>query len=674
MSVTYRPDIDGLRALAVLGVVLYHAGVPLTGGGFTGVDIFFVISGYLITANIVKDRAAGRFSLAAFYERRVRRILPAFFAMTALTTVAACIVLLPEQLRHYGGSMVSSVLFTANIYFHGKTGYFDAPAADKPLLHVWSLAVEEQFYMVFPLLLLGAFALAARKGWMRAPLWLAGGLALGSFILAELAVRRLAGDPTLAFYMMPWRIWEFMLGALLALRPLPQPGPRWREVPAALGLLLITASMALYTHATPFPGAGALPPVAGAALVIWFGKGTLTGRLLATPLLVGIGLISYSLYLWHWPLLVLPQAWAAEPLDMGTKLAWMGLAMAAAYASWRWVETPVRTRRILPTRRRVLIAMAACALLLIAAGIGLKSSKGWPQRLPAQVRALDHARTSSDPRRHECFKMNAKLDKRDITPATACVYGAMDVTPTWALWGDSHASSLVAPLGALAAQHGTALRFYGMSGCMGLPGAVASGRPEACEAFNQAVMAELRARAEITTIVLMSRHAGYVLPLLPSHGLQDAARENLVEATLNNPSHSLKTQAEKLAYFGTGLQSLLEELVGMGKRVVLFYPVPEPGRDVPSLLAMAALRGQDPAQITTPRQRHDTRVAPITAALDALDPRRGELVRVRPDAVLCDDTACHTYMDGKALYYDDHHLSLDGGARVVAPLGSLMRP
>src|SRR5271170_3095038 len=291
----YRPEIDGLRALAILPVLLFHYRVSPFRGGFVGVDVFFVISGYLITQLIEAERREGRFSIARFYERRVRRIFPALFVMLTAATIAAAFILFPVDLVRYANSLLATAGFAANFEFWREAGYFDVAAAEKPLLHLWSIAVEEQFYLVFPALLL---LFQSRRV----------AITLAIFVLSfAFAVWGVIHAPSAAFYLLPGRAWELMLGALLALHAVPFIERRWiREALAVTGIALIAIAVFGYSKDTPFPGAAALLPCLGAALVIYSSVPGITSAsaVLSLPPLVFVGRISYSLYLWHWPLYV----------------------------------------------------------------------------------------------------------------------------------------------------------------------------------------------------------------------------------------------------------------------------------------------------------------------------------------------------------------------------------
>jgi peptidoglycan/LPS O-acetylase OafA/YrhL len=333
----YRADIDGLRGLAVIAVVLFHAGVPGFGGGFVGVDVFFIISGFLITSIIAREISQGAFSLAHFYERRVRRIFPALFTMLALSILPAYVLLPPSELKLFAQSMLSAALFGSNFFFWSKTGYFDAPAESHPLLHTWSLAIEEQFYLVFPLLFMfAAKALGARLKHLLAGI-AAASLGAGWWLLAR--------NPDAAFFLSPVRAWELLIGGLVALRAFPAFRLSWqREGAVVAGATLILASV-LFAKAAgfpglPFPGLATFLPCIGTALIIHAGLGgqSTAAAVLGSSGPVAVGKISYSWYLWHWPILVFAKLYLERPLAGTETAGLLALSIAAAVVSYIAVE------------------------------------------------------------------------------------------------------------------------------------------------------------------------------------------------------------------------------------------------------------------------------------------------------------------------------------------------
>jgi peptidoglycan/LPS O-acetylase OafA/YrhL len=332
----YRPEIDGLRAVAVVPVVLFHAGFEAFNGGYVGVDVFFVISGYLITTTLIEDIENGRFSILSFYERRARRILPALFFIMFLCCTFAWLVMVPSQMKDFSQSLVAVSWFASNILFWRETDYFDQAVELKPLLHTWSLAVEEQYYVLFPVFLI----LAWRFGKNRV-FWLIVIMAAISLLLSEWGWRNSA---VANFYLAPTRVWELFAGSIAAFL-VQQNGVHKNSLLASLGLLAIIGSIFVYDESTPFPSLYALVPVMGVVLLVLYAdRETVAARILSTKGLVGVGLISYSAYLWH------------QPLFAFAKILWMDLhgALAVvmtlstiplAYLSWRFVEKPFRNKK-----------------------------------------------------------------------------------------------------------------------------------------------------------------------------------------------------------------------------------------------------------------------------------------------------------------------------------------
>ncbi|ABS63562.1 acyltransferase 3 [Parvibaculum lavamentivorans DS-1] len=440
----YRPDIDGLRALAVLPVVLFHAGVPLFSGGYVGVDVFFVISGFLITGIIKTEIDAGRFSIIRFYERRARRILPAFFAVVAVTAAIGWFIMLPDDYGNLAASIVAATLFLSNIFFWAQSGsYFDAPAETKPMLHTWSLAVEEQFYLFFPVvLMLAVWALARLKRSQGLLIWLIVAASLVSFALSAWGAYY---KPVATFYWLPTRAWELMLGSLLALGVLgPVRGRLAAEGLSYFGIGLILFSSIFYSATTVFPGAAALLPTFGAALIIYAvgGRETSAGQLLAIWPLRFIGLISYSFYLWHWPVIVFVKYYYGAAAGAYHLAAAVLLSLLLAILSWRYVEAPFRTNRQFFTRRRLFALSGGAMAVTTAAAAFVYLGDGLPQRLPQEVRNVLENSQYRDARFEECHNAT----ERQARLTDLCIRGASAAKPSFVLVGDSHAAATAAGL------------------------------------------------------------------------------------------------------------------------------------------------------------------------------------------------------------------------------------
>ena len=451
----YRRDVDGLRALAVMPVVLYHVGLVGFSGGFVGVDIFFVISGYVIAGSLLADLEEGKFSLWRFYEKRVRRIFPALVLVYVCTYAAGLILLIPEHFINFSSSVVASATFLANFFFWKNEGYFDLSAHLRPLLHTWSLAIEEQFYLFAPIVMWLVYEKLGRR-WVAAIL----PLLLSSLVLSTYATRVAS---TANFFLLPTRAWELLVGVLLALvRPQPVTRKWVREIVPFVGLAAITWAVTTFSDETPFPGANALLPCLGAALIIWAGSSeneTRITKLLSCGTLVFIGLISYSLYLVHWPLLVFTRYVLLSDPSGGQKLAVIAGSIILATISWRYIERPFRNPNW-ASRRQILlgggISMATVATLGV---IGVQAG-GFPFRSPSlQVAAVG---SESEWKQHVCF-LEAQDDLRSWS-VDACTRAGLR-GPKVFLWGDSFAAHYVPGFMSLGDDLAVRLIQYTYAGC-----------------------------------------------------------------------------------------------------------------------------------------------------------------------------------------------------------------
>jgi peptidoglycan/LPS O-acetylase OafA/YrhL len=437
-AAAYRPDIDGLRAFAVLPVVLFHFKIfpDYVGGGFVGVDIFFVISGYLITGIIFAGINKGTYSLIGFYDRRIRRIFPALISLYVLSIASAFLLNFPSEAETIGRSIIASTFFVSNIFFYGRSGYFDRDSETNPLLHTWSLSVEEQFYVLFPLVVF-----AIRQFSHRARVSAITIIALGSFLYAAYMVY---ANASAAFYLVQFRAWELAVGSLLAINALPKISHRWiAEVVGTLGMAMVCGSFVFLSRTLPFPGVAALAPCLGAAAIIYSGASHLTfvGRLLSLRPLQFVGLISYSLYLIHWPAIVFFRLFH-EPSRI-EKSSLVITCVVLATISWRFVEKPFRVRSHRLTPRGTLIAGGAAMSMVTIAALLLSPSMYLFWNYPTQaLNVMAYAKIDeSHMRVGTCFITAGYANQFEKHDKDSCLTVSKD-RPNFLLIGDSHAAHL----------------------------------------------------------------------------------------------------------------------------------------------------------------------------------------------------------------------------------------
>lgn len=621
----FRPDIQGLRALAVVPVVVFHAFPDLLPGGFVGVDVFFVISGYLITRILHQELREGRFSIAGFYVRRVRRLFPALYLMLFATILLGIVVLPPQELGELAKTVVATVGFVANFLFYDLSGYFGGQAELKPLLHTWSLAVEEQFYLVFPLALAAIWRIRPR--WLPAILWAAAALSLAW------SVRELGQDASRAFYYPAPRAFELLIGAIVAVGAIPKTGSQAiRDGLSLLGIALIAASLLLLSETQPFPGLAALPPCIGVALVLAAGEesDSLGGRMLSAAPLVLVGSLSYSLYLWHWPALVFGRYLALRPLTAPETIAAIAVAFVLAWASWRYVESPVLKWR-LPHRR---VLAGGAAMMAATAGLAavLVVGQGLPQRLDPMGRTLIAAAGDSS-----IFRATCHSEEHGVIPyRRLCAFGDPKATPSVALWGDSFGAELVVAMGEKMASEGRSVLQVTASGCPPALGYNPRRRPD-CAVYNRERLAELAADSRIREVVLVVNYLGFM-------------------------GDTRDQQAALL----DGIERTAQALHADGKSLSLVYSIPRMPFVAPTALAMERLRGGDPSDFGQQRADFDRRDAIVSARLDRIVRETGA-ERIVPADRLCGNLLCPAYMRGAGVLYFDHaHLSIAGARYLLA--------
>jgi peptidoglycan/LPS O-acetylase OafA/YrhL len=669
MARSYRTDIDGLRAIAILGVVIHHAGFSALGGGFAGVDVFFVISGYLIGGHIFEDLAAGRFSFKRFYLRRFRRIYPALVTVLLATLIAGWFIMLPHDYRYMGGAAFTALLSLSNVWFLQTIDYFHPEAAHDPLVHTWSLGVEEQFYLLVPLTL---FLL-----WRWRPGW-TGGFLLGLIGLSLGLALATSGEYRMeAFYLLHTRAWELFGGVLVAhiahnRRPLP---PRLGLLASTFGLGLIAAGLILVPPLAPWPGWWTLPAVLGTALVLLAG-----GRpqpityLLSLPPLRFVGLISYSLYLWHQPvfsLLAQAQLWPVS--TPGLLLVLAGL-IALSTLSWRFVEQPFRRGASLPIGRRAVLTGAILGITALA--IGGHITRGFPSRVPADVQAILAYDKSYAPSYRSCIYTRKQVPGLDLDQS--CTFPSdTSHPPTVAIWGDSHAARLAEPLGVALGQHGLTLRQLTLSSCQPVPDLINIGQTRAaqCPAFNQQVLTYLAAHPEITDVVLFATWNNFLFARSGPDMHGNEKDDGFYSVPLNGAMPD--TPAARHRAFGDALANTLSRL-GATRDITLVLALPRPDISIPRHFAARLWRGADLPQTAGFARRHADALGQPAFALfsDAIARSglpEGRVRLIDPATMFCTSDSCDLIRDGKLLYSDGNHPSLDGIALMLPALVDAIR-
>tara|TARA_Y100000591_G_C21853560_1_gene713359 strand:- start:2584 stop:4449 length:1866 start_codon:yes stop_codon:yes gene_type:complete len=431
----YRSEIDGLRALAVLPVIFFHAGIDFFKGGYIGVDIFFVISGYLITSIILREINQGKFSILNFYERRARRILPALFFVMSFSLICSWFFLLPGEFKNFGQSLISVTFFVSNIFFWRKSGYFDGASEYMPLLHTWSLSVEEQFYLLFPIFLVITFRFGKRT--IVSMILLIAFLSLG---IAEWGWRN---EPQANFYLTPTRVWELMIGALASFYlQRERASKEWHSSIALIGFLMIVIPMFyIFDGNTPFPSYLTLFPTVGTVMIIVFAsENNLIGRLFSLGPLVKTGLISYSMYLWHVPLFVFSKYLIPQGDHNAIFPAIIFLTFFLAYMSWRYIEQPFRQKENF-NRKQIFSITISSMMFFFLIGIFIHTNDGYSSRFsPEQQEILAYQGYEIDElyREEKCF---LKRDQDFLNYAKYCAT-ISETEPNYLIWGDSHAASL----------------------------------------------------------------------------------------------------------------------------------------------------------------------------------------------------------------------------------------
>lgn len=647
----YRAEIDGLRALAVLPVVFYHAGFNFLSGGFIGVDIFFVISGYLITTLILEEASAGNFSITRFYERRARRILPALFSVVALCFPFAWYLLPASDLFEFCQSVQALVLFLSNYLFMDKSGYFDAAAELKPLLHTWSLAVEEQYYALFPLLLVTSYRYLKINGLKVILIFFVFASLFASYIAIKLA-------PTFNFFSLPTRSWELLVGALAAISLIQNKRETDRAVAQSaslIGVLGIVISITCFDKSIPIPSFYVLLPTLCTALIIRYATAkTIVGEILSTPPFVSVGLLSYSFYLIHQPIFVFARHASMEELSPRLMIVLIGLTFVFAYVSWRFIEQPFRQKEFL-SRRKIFIywAMVSFAFLVIASIA--TSNEGFPERFHIPENLSQEFKRDSTALGCSTISSNYEYIK-------ACEYGEKPSSHQIkiAVLGDSHSEKINKLLDKLGRENGFSYVHIGLGGCPPLIGVdVVKGnwRSGVCSELAEKQFTYVRDHG-IKKILLVARWALYT---------ENDDHEKMVSYFLVSDKHKNISQENSRLVFYDQLKSTIQMYRSVGVEIFVLLQPPqqliEPIRFYQKLYKSDTFSFNEAYEfihkvsVTYPQHLSLQRFNRVTFDRQSKE----EVVNIlNPDPYFCNQTVCDFGTVDRTYYSDTNHLSTDG--------------
>ena len=644
-NTNYRPDIDGLRAIAVLSVVFYHAGFSsLFGGGYVGVDVFFVISGYLITKLIYNKCKNSSFSFIDFYHRRIRRIAPAYFGIIVFSTIVTCILYSPGDTKNYFASMLSSLLISSNFYFMFDSGYFTALAHTKPLLHTWSLGVEEQFYVFFPILVFYLSKLRLNVLKSLIILFLA---SLGFSIVYVFF------DQNFTFYMLPTRAWELLAGSILAVKTDKDYSTKHSDIFGVAGILLILFSVTGfgYFQDLKFPGMTAVPVVLGSVFCIEAGRNreSLVYKFLSLKILTFFGLISYSLYLWHWPIFVFAKYLYLKnvnPVYMNTVL--LIPVFIFSYLSYKYIEQPFRQKLILPEIKPIYASFFT--VIIILSGFSEYGRRtGILQRFDPEVAKYYAYQNYYAPLPLTLFSVPRVLGKY-LYP-----FGESGKTPSIMVMGDSHAKTLYETIDALSKEnHLGGVLYYYDSPFFGV-----AKLDDLKESVNrQKIFYDYLLNNKIKSVIITVR---WTIRLQGRTAYEDPGEVKRITRywVLDNNGQPVQTTAGEALEFA--LNTTVKKFNELGIKTYIMLLVPEHNCNVPATAAgLVRMKKHPETEIFIDKDEFNKRQEPSTTIINRVKAanRNVELIDVSNE--LCDDTKCYAVIDGTPMYRDNNHLSNTG--------------
>jgi peptidoglycan/LPS O-acetylase OafA/YrhL len=663
----HRPEIDGLKALAVVPLILFHAGFELFSGGFVGVDVFFVISGYLITTILIEDIENKRFSIVNFYERRARRILPALFLVLLVCIPFTWMWMLPSQMKDFSQSLLAVSLFASNILFWRETSYFDAGMEEMPLQHTWSLAVGEQYYVLFPILLILTWRFGKNKVF-----WMVVVMAAISLLLSEWGWRK---HPNANFYLAITRVWELFAGSITAFIVQKQ-GLQKNNFFALIGLLAIIFSIFAYNERTPFPSVYALVPIVGAILlVIYADKETITAKLLSTKTFVGIGLISYSAYLWHQPLFAFARIRMLEYPSSLLMLSLSVLSLFFAYFSWRYIEKPFRKSAQLSQKRIFQFSSIGIIIFLVMGLIGSslngKLTKTTYPPYPPNIsyESLNH-RISNEGL--PC-KRSSKIDVSNAY--IGCVFGNRDAVDNVVLLGDSHSAALSYELERWANTHGKRVTWLKMNGCHNFPNVVKNRkapRVDCVKNHNELTNFISTLNADVILTIRWT-HRMYpidgvklTMPYRNSFGdVEDSTYREYYVYNSGNFDSSYQAKQDSL-------RNYVLSIADAASTLFLIHPVPETAINIfKRNFRHWQFKDEVLADVFINEEDYQNRNKFVNQTFEELS--KGNIIHIRPGKLFCEESKCYLQKNTIPLYLDDDHLSDSGALLIINEIDNAYR-
>ncbi|SDR70600.1 Peptidoglycan/LPS O-acetylase OafA/YrhL, contains acyltransferase and SGNH-hydrolase domains [Halopseudomonas sabulinigri] len=615
-TIKYRPEIDGLRALAVVPVVLFHSGVEAFSGGFSGVNIFFVISGYLITSIISREIESNTFKISTFYQKRADRLFPVLASVLLATLIIGFFTSPPDEYQEIAKSVIAAGTFTSNIFFWSTSDYFSASAFTIPLLHTWSLGIEEQFYIFFPFVLIIAFRL-------KLPIALVAIAAAVSFTLSSLALQNYSSA---TFYLLPTRAWELLIGALLALIRLPIPSRRIAsEVLSWTGLSMCLWCIFFFNKETAFPGPNALFPVLGAALLIYstaHPQNSIRKAFNFAPVTT-LGKASYSIYMWHWPFIVFYGLVFGYPSNLVQSILIAAISICIGLFSWATIEKWSRGKiaRLRP------IPASACVVSIFLPVIALSSStlltNGLPFRVESNVIAAEAALEDYSPYRASCHSGEGNR----LEYSKSCILGHSNSPSSVAVWGDSHGVEIAAALAEQLAPEKQSVRQLTYSSCPPAINLAKASRP-GCRSHNEATLQAIIADPQIQTVIL---------------------------------SAYFPVNQKISSDFLDGFKASVEHLESAGKNVIVMYPLPQTTDNAPTMIARSIMLSQKRATSMT----LEAFMNKYSESFDLVSGLPSSVTKIESWKNFCINDDCYVGDEGGAYFFDGHHPSMHG-ARLIA--------